>query len=808
MWKWSKRIVLAFGALLLLLAATVWLLMRGSLPQLDGELALPGLSALVQVQRDALGIVTIDAESEADMVRALGYVHAQERYFEMDLMRRSAAGELAALFGPRALEVDRRNRLHRMRARANRDVAALPAADRAVLHAYAEGANAGLADLRVRPWPYLLLRQAPVAWQPVDSLLAAQAMYFDLQDSGNQRELGLWRIRQVVSPALYALLAHDGSQWDAPLTGPTRGDAMLPGADQLDLRKLPNAEDAAAAAELESPGSNNFAVAGGLTDHGHALVADDMHLGLRAPNIWFRARLRYPDTQAPDGRVDVSGFTLPGLPAVIVGSNGHVAWGFTNGYIDTADFAWYAPGSASGQPDYTEHDELLQVAGGDAETLKVRETRWGPLTVEQADGSELALRWTAHLPGAVNLELARFARAADLEQLLAMADRVAMPAQNLVAGDSDGRIAWRLVGGRAERGPGCDAAAVAGYPQGDAGDAGSQANAAPSTPAVASGVEAPALACEPWPARLDQAPALLDPVDGRLWTANSRVMDPETMRQVGDGGYDLGARARQIRDGLRSRESFDEHALLAIQLDDRAVFLQRWYHLLRAVVAGSDDPALRRVEAATRRWQGQASVDSASYRLVRGFRGMVLEKVHAGLLAPARAALGDEFVEPRLPQVEGVLWPLVTERPIHLLPPPHASWEDLLRGVARELAQELARPDGTLADRSWGERNTASICHPLAGALPLLGPRWLCMPAEPLPGDSNLPRVQGPSFGASQRMVVAPGRESAGIIHMPGGQSGHPLSPSWGAGHDDWVQGRPTPFLPGATQFRMTLQPR
>ncbi|NLB59192.1 MAG: penicillin acylase family protein, partial [Gammaproteobacteria bacterium] len=105
---------------------------------------------------------------------------------------------------------------------------------------------------------------------------------------------------------------------------------------------------------------------------------------------------------------------------------------------------------------------------------------------------------------------------------------------------------------------------------------------------------------------------------------------------------------------------------------------------------------------------------------------------------------------------------------------------------------------------TWGERNTARICHPLAGAVPLLG-RRLCMPAEPLPGDGLVPRVQGPSFGASQRMLVAPGHEADGVAHMPGGQSGHPLSPFWGAGHDAWAEGRPTPFLPGDTEYRMTL---
>ncbi|RBE42825.1 penicillin acylase family protein, partial [Xanthomonas oryzae pv. oryzae] len=119
---------------------------------------------------------------------------------------------------------------------------------------------------------------------------------------------------------------------------PPLGDASLPDATTLDLRRLPHPATAPHA-ETPIPGSNNFAVDGSLTTDGRAIVADDMHLDLRPPNIWFRARLRYADSNAPDGKVDVTGFTLPGLPAVVVGSNGHVAWAFTNSYIDTADFA-------------------------------------------------------------------------------------------------------------------------------------------------------------------------------------------------------------------------------------------------------------------------------------------------------------------------------------------------------------------------------------------------------------------------------------------------------------------------------------
>jgi penicillin amidase len=770
-WRWILGVLVA---IVLLAVLVLWLLLRGSLAELDGERPLPGLATKVTVERDALGVVTITAGNKADALRALGRVHAQERYFEMDLMRRSAAGELSALFGAKAIEADKRMRVHRLRARTEAHLQDALGSDPAAVRAYVDGVNQGLGSLAVRPWAYLLLRQAPQPWQASDSVLAGLAMYADLQDPSNQSELALERIRAVVPPALYALLAHDGSEWDAPLAGAARGNAPLPDASQLDLRTL-KAATGAAAEDADAVGSNNFAVAGALTADGRAIVADDMHLGLRAPSLWFRVRLRYPDPQAAGGQVDVSGFSLPGVPAVIVGSNGHVAWGFTNSYIDTADFRT-EPADAA----VTVHEERIVVAGGADVRFPVRETAWGPILHTHADGSGDALRWVAQLPGAVRMDFADMARAADLDQALQIADHAGIPAQNLVIGDRSGRIAWRLIGARPDRGPGCTPLGF---------------NDNHRNPG-----------CAPWPIRSDAAPSLVDPASHRLWTANSRVVDEATLATIGNGGYDLGARGRQIRDLLATQAHFDEHDLLAIQLDDRAVFLQRWWVLLHQVVEHNDDPALKRLGTASSHWDGRAAIDSVSYRVVREFRTQVLDTLTDALLAPARAPLGEDFLAPRLAQLEGVAWPMLQQRPANLLPPAYTNWDALLADAARRTEAELSA-QGPLAHSSWGERNTAAICHPVARALPAFASRWLCMPADPLPGDRDMPRVQTPAFGASQRMVVSPGHEADGIVHMPGGQSGHPLSPYWGAGHEDWVHGRPTPFLPGKAQHTLTLLP-
>ncbi|SDD20463.1 penicillin acylase family protein [Aquimonas voraii] len=800
--RYTVRTLAAFGLLLALALIGAWLLLRASLPQLAGEGRIAGLSAPVQVERDALGVVTLRAESRSDALRALGFVHAQERYFEMDLARRSAAGELAALVGAVALPRDRAHRTHRLRARVRAEIERAPADQREQLQAYVEGVNAGLAALGSRPWAYWLLRVQPEPWREEDSLLAGLAMFFDLQDSQNRRELGLLQLRAHQPDALVDLVAAPGSAHDAPLFGealpsisPTAllaalwSGATAPQATESD-QEAAASDEASSPTDPEppSPGSNNFAVAGALTADGRALVADDMHLGLRAPGVWFRVRLVYPDPEAPGGQVDATGVSLPGVPALVVGSTGHVAWGFTNSYgdwhdwvqVDFTDTSRTRYRTPEGEETLTLHREVLAVRGGEPETLETRETRWGPLLATAPDGTELALRWTAHRPGAIDLGMADLLRAADLEQALAVAQRSGTPVQNFVAGDRSGRIGWTLMGRIPQRLGDCD----------------------PLRPLR------PLDGCdwaEDWLSP-EAAPRLLDPDTHRLWTANSRVVDLATLRTVGDGGYDLGARPAQIRDQLMSKQHFTEEDLLAVQLDDRALFLQGWWQRLRVQLeAAPSAPELAALEAATRERPERASITSVSYRASRSFRTLLVEAFSERLFAPARDALGEDFAEPKLSQLEAVLQAYLA-LPADALPPDWPTPAQLQRDAALELAGEWASQGGDLGERTWGERNTSAICHPLAGAL---GParNLLCMPGEPLPGDNHMPRVQGPSFGASQRMVVSPGREAEGIFHMPAGQSGHPLSPFWRAGHDDWSAGRPSDFLPGAAIHLLTLQP-
>ncbi len=282
------------------------------------------------------------------------------------------------------------------------------------------------------------------------------------------------------------------------------------------------------------------------------------------------------------------------------------------------------------------------------------------------------------------------------------------------------------------------------------------------------------------------------------------------LAKLGDGSYEVGSRATIIRNRLMAQERFTNADLLRIQLDTSADFLARWRELIlrtitQAAMTGHPDRATFRdiVESG---WSGHASPDSVAYRLTRVFREQVVTHVIRFLLAECYEA-DPEFDYLTVRRREGPIWTLVTEKPQHLLDPQYATWNDLLLAAVDEvISQALDGRSGSLRDRVWSEYNVTAYRHPLSASLPLIG-RWLDMPIRPLPGDLFTPRMHWGSAAASERMVVSPGREAEGIMHMPTGQSGHPLSPFYGSSHQAWVNGDPTPFLPGAPKHTLTLMP-
>ena len=803
--------VLAFILIVPLLAAgigAVWArgTLRGSLPQLDGQRQLPGLSAPVRVTRDSLGIPTVRAATRVDAARATGFLHAQDRFFQMDLSRRRAAGELAALVGPRALALDRAIRIHRFRAVARQAVARLDAPDRAILDAYTAGANAGLQAFSAPPFEYVLLRQTPAPWTPDDTMLVILSMFVTLQDSDGSYEATLATMQDVLPQPMVDFLAPDGSEWDAPLVGRPFDVAPIPGPEVYDLRtrrtgtpplptpdpRPPNfervaLEDGAAGVV----GSNSFAVSGRLTADGRALVANDMHLSIRVPNTWYRASLEWPDASAGGELHRLTGVTLPGVPTVVVGSNSHVAWGFTNTYADWSDIvlldvdpqrpnAYLTP---QGWREFERHDEVIEVAGRPPQRDTVLWTIWGPVLGPDHRGRARAYRWVAHAPERLAASITPLESARTLEEAFDGANGVGAPGQNIIAADRSGRIGWSVYGSIPRR-AGLDGRLPASWADGS----------------------------RRWDGWLadDEYPRVMDPANGRIWTANARVVDGAMLARLGDGSYEIGSRARIIRDRLAARDRFSARDLLDIQLDTRADFLERWRTVLLdtltpgAIGTRSDRAVFK--DVVDTGWSGHAAPDSAAYRLTRAFREIVSERVMAFVLSECYEADG-AFDYTTVRRRDAAIWRIVTEQPRHLLDPRYGSWPELLLAAVDATIEQATRErGGNLRDRVWSEYNVVAYRHPLSAAIPLVG-RWLDMPEAGMPGDLFTPRVHWGAIGASERMVVSPGREADGIMHMPTGQSGHPLSPFYANSHAAWVAGEPTPFLPGPTQHTLTLTP-
>lgn len=785
--------------------------LRASLPQLDGRAAIAGLGAPVTVERDALGVPTVHAQNRADVARALGWLHAQDRFFQMDLLRRKAAGELAELFGKSALPLDRAMRMHGFRQLAEQVVAQASPAERALLEAYTAGVNAGLAALGEKPFEYLVLRVAPQPWRPEDSMLVIYAMWLDLQEPTGRYEHTLMTLRDKLGFDAVPFFAPVVTPDDAALDGSTAPLAPIPGPKQIDLRNAVPTTAALSPARPADPfpfparepgaviGSNAYALAGTHTANGGALLANDMHLDLAVPNIWYRVSLEFPNHK-------LTGVTLPGTPLVTAGSNGHVAWGFTAAYADASDFVvvepvpgsvslYYTPGH-TGFLAFEKHKNTIRVKGAEPEAVEYLWTIWGPIIGTTEKQLPLSYHWLAHDPAATNFNLIGLEDATDVATAAGIAHRAGIPAENFLAADSAGRIAWTIAG-RLPKRVGYDGRLPANWAYGDRRwDGFLPPDEVPTiiSPADSSAVPVPE----------GEAPAN----EGRLWSSNQRPLGGTALEKLGDGGYGRANRAAQARDDLAALEHATPRDLLGVQLDDRALFLARWQKQLLVtltpnVVAQKKSRA--ELRSLVEKWEGRASVDSVSYRLVRAFR----TAVYARVFPPIFKSCTDSdpgFDWSRL-QLEGALWTMLREKPAHLLNLDFKTWDELLVAAADAVVTNLDREGVPLDRATWGRRNMARIRHPFSLALPALLTSWLNLPADPLPGDVDMPRVQGPTFGASERFVVSPGHESEGIFEMPGGQSGHPLSPYYRAGHEAWVHGEPTPFLPGQTVHTVTLTP-
>lgn len=800
---WLGRGLLLLVFLVAILAGGIWWQLRASLPQLDGQARVTGLSGRVIVERDALGAPTIRAANRVDAARALGFLHAQDRFFQMDLMRRVASGELAELFGEAALKQDQAARLHRFRARAERVREMSPSATRALMEAYADGVNTGLRSLGASPPEYLLLRAHPQPWRPEDSCLVAYAMFMSVQDATGRDDLHEALLHQVLPPAAVEFFGWHARSWEAPLDGSQLPQARLPAPGEFSYASLGPANNAAsgkASARLsnpgqllaaggaaanedeEMPGSNNWAVDGKVSGTGAAIVCNDMHLGLTVPNTWYRARMIYQDAEL--GEQDLAGMTLPGAWMMVLGSNRHIAWSFSNPYVDMTDLVRLEIDPANprryrtpdGWREFERYEQAIRVRGGADANFAVEETIWGPVVPAPGLEGQYALAWVGHFPEALVSNLSEMERVRDVPTALRVAPSMGCPVSNFIIGDREGNIGYTLIGALPQR-FGLDGGVPASWADGSRG----------------------------WRGLLppESYPRIFNPPGGRLWAANNRILGTPGYLALNPDFQDPGARARQIRDDLQALDHASETNLWSIYHDDRALFLARWQALLLSVLdrGAGTNADWREVRGLVANWGGRAAPESPGYRLVHDFRrrtlDLLFEPVNQRLagLAPGVSAGNEDAA-----------WVLIKEQPAHLLNPRFASFDALLAGAVDGVLAQLRGEHLTAAEATWGRVNALKMRHPMSLVLPKLA-GWLDMPAELMHGDAHMPRVQGPSFGSSERLVISPGHEEQALFDLPGGQSGHFLSPFYRAGHEAWVKAEPIPLLPGPALHTLALVP-
>lgn len=743
-----------------------------TLPRINGKATLDTLEAPVRVTRDARGIVTVDAESIADMIRAQGFVHAQDRFFQMDLQRRYAAGRLSELMGSSTLSMDEAARVHRCTAVADEVVKRLPAKERAWLEWYAEGVNAALDLMKHQPLEYALLGIEAESWASRDSVLASLAMFMSLNSNARVEE-----VREVAAAALHpelmSFLTTMHGRFESPLIGEREPSPTIPGPEVVDLRGEQAALGLVAPAEV-AIGSNNWAIAGSRTADGRAIVANDPHLQLTAPGIWHRMELEWGDRAA-------IGITYPGSPGLVIGSNGFVAWGVTN---TTGDFQDHViievnpddPGeyrTPGGFEPFEIVREEIGIAGSRPHITEVKMTRWGPIVREDYAGRPLALSWTAHDPDSINFALFDLDEARTVEDALAVGARWNGPSMNFVAGDADGRIGW-VVSGVIPNRVGFDGTIPVSWADGEAS----------------------------WDGALPESlrPRLLDPPSGLLYTANNRTVDVDWARHIGQS-WAIGDRAYRIREVLDAHDGpLDEEDLFSLQLDSRTVIFDWYRDLIIDVAAGAAGDRGAAAEL-VRDWGGTADIDEPAVALLQAFRRSLHDVVLSPLVAPCREI--DRGFRTRA-QEEPVRL-IVESRAPHLLVRDYTSWDDLILTALDRAIAQMQRRHGAIAV-PWGDINQARVHHPATQAMPQLS-QFLNMPDAPLAGHFSAVRVGTPRFGASARLVVSPGNEVDGILHIPAGQSGHPLSPYYRTSHQAWLDGDAVPLKAGDARGVLRLVP-
>jgi penicillin amidase len=766
------------------------------LPVTAGTLTVTGAKAPVRIERDSQGIPTIRAASPEDAWFGLGFAHAQDRLWQMETHRRIGAGRLAEAFGPSAVDTDRFLRALAVRRAAATQWARLEGEARGALLAYAAGVNAFLQDhLRARPPEFLVLGLQPEPWDPVDSLAWMIMMAWDLGGNWSTELLRMRLALQLPVARINELLP------------PYPGTEPLPTADYAALVRQWGVSPSLGATALrdapesgvEGVGSNNWVVAGSRTHSGKPLLANDPHLKLSAPALWYFARLEAPGLK-------VAGATMPGLPVVVLGQNEHIAWGFTNTNpdvqdlylerIDPADPGRYQ--TPQGWARFERFAEVIRVKGGSDVPLTVRATRHGPVISDAdvpatrgLDGAAagaapryaLSLRWTALDPDAGTVSAAlRMNRARSAAEFVDAAQGYVAPMQNMVVADAQGEsghIAWVAAGRVPRRGPAHDLQGL---------------------------VPAPG-----WDARYDwqgylaptETPRDRDPARGWIATANQRIHGPDYPHYL-TSEWAAPYRQQRIEQLLEAQPRHDRESLAAIQADVLSLGAQALLPRLKA--ARSDHALAAKVAPLLAAFEGEMAADAPMPALFHAWVRHLTERVLADELGPL---WGSQFGNNRSfrDAIERILarddpWWCDDKRTAGTAETCQAHVDAALGDALEELRQRLG--DDPSAWR-WGELHTARAEHrPFSRVKALAGFFELRVP---VPGDThtvNVSRVnQLPDPTTGERYLTEHGPSLRALYDLAdpsqsrfmhsSGQSGIPLSPLYRSFARDWAAVRYVP---------------
>ncbi len=739
------RVLVRFLGFVLLLvavgAAGTYLWLLSSLPMTDGTLALPGLSAEIRITRDAEGIPTISGQNDRDAAFGLGFVHAQDRLFQMDLMRHYGAGRLAEWFGPRAVATDRSMRVLGLYRAAEAQYALLSPELRAVFDAYAAGVNAFLASRRTALSPeYVLLRVRPEAWRPADSLVWGKLM--DLQLTGNYRsELARAKFATRLKPEELGVL-YPAYRGDAPVTL-GKLDATLQG--------LPPQE----------PASNEWVVDGQHSASGKPVLANDTHLGFSTPGVWYLARIETPqDTLA--------GVTSAGEPMLILGHNSHIAWGFTTTGGDVEDVFvekldpdnpghYLAP---DGSLPFVMREERIAVRDAPPVTVTVRATRHGPVISDgdgsAGDGEVLALSAT-WLQGDDRTPQALWdaGHAHDWDGFRTAFRNAVAPEQNIVYADIDGNIGFF---------------APAQLPIRAKGDG--------YMPVPGSSADYDWTGIVPF----DALPSGFNPPSGRFVTANNKIV-PDSFPYFITRDWELPYRAERIGELLDATPLQSPDASAAIQRDTVSLAARRLLPLMLTAkpVSPAGAEALRRLAT----WDERMDRSRIEPLLFTAW----LREFNRQILSDKLGSLFEDYWGLRPDAIETILTT-------------HRDWCDNreteeVETCERQLGAALDRAMAELSRRygpemnswTWGRAHPASFSHPVWSQLPVIA-NWLQLSVpddgafDTIDNATSVVRDEAKPFtaihGPTMRMIVDLASPDLARFMIAPGQSGDLLSPHYG----------------------------